>query len=253
MLKQDIWEQRVVFGTMISEVATPNVIRIMKVAGFDYVIVDCEHGYFDFSQLANMAAVGNGFGMPVIVRIPFIEREFITKTLDMGADGILVPMVNTADEARKVVEYAKYPPIGKRGVSTTRAHTNYMPPPLSEYMDIANDRTVVLLQIETEQGAQNAEEIASIEGIDALMIGPNDLAVDLGTPSQLDTELMREVIGGVLDSAKKAGKQCGIIGSDIKFLGKWKNEGMTILSHGSEVGMIMKSAKAACHEFSLIK
>ena len=114
-VKEKIRDREPVFGTMISEMACPNLARIFKAAGFAYMIVDCEHGYFDYSQLAAMVSVANGAGIGAVVRIPTIDRGVITKVLDMGADGLLVPMVNTADEARQIVSYAKYPPLDTGG------------------------------------------------------------------------------------------------------------------------------------------
>ena len=170
-VKEKIRDREPVFGTMISEMACPNLARIFKAAGFAYMIVDCEHGYFDYSQLAAMVSVANGAGIGAVVRIPTIDRGVITKVLDMGADGLLVPMVNTADEARQIVSYAKYPPLGHRGASTQRAHTNYDPPKLEEYFEIANARTIILAQIETRQALDHVGEIAAVEGIDAVVIG----------------------------------------------------------------------------------
>lgn len=242
-MKHKLKNMEVTLGTMISEVATANIVRIFKTTGYEFVIVDCEHGYFDFSQLANIISVGNGFDISVIVRIPAIERGYIAKILDMGGDGLLAPMVNTAEDAKRVVQLAKYPPKGERGISTTRAHTNYNPPPLDQYVEIANQNTVVFVQIETMQGIENADEIAAVDGIDGIIVGPNDLAVNLGWPGHLETPEMDEAIGRVVKAAKKANKSCGIIDSHISFLKKWRENGMNIFSCSSEIGMMMKMAK----------
>lgn len=248
-MKEKMKQKGTVFGMMLSEVATPNLVRIMSVANYEFMIVDCEHGYYDFSQLANLASVGNGLNMTMLVRIPVIEREFVAKVLDMGMDGLLVPMVNTAEDAKKVVRLVKYPPIGIRGISTTRAHTNYTPPALDEYVEIANQRTIILAQIESRQAVEHAEEIAAVEGIDAIIVGPNDMAVDFGTPGKLDTPDMRQAIKRVIAAAGSAGKPCGIIDSHVDFLRKWHEQGMTVFSCGSEVSMIMNSARKNREEF----
>lgn len=248
-LKQKILRGETVLGTMLSEVATANVARIMKVAGYEFMIVDCEHGYFDFSQLANIIAVGCGFQMPIIVRIPNIEREFITKVLDMGGAGILVPMVSTVEEARRAVQLSKYPPMGTRGISTTRAHTNYDPPVLVDYVKSTNEKTMVFVQIETQQGVENVEEIAAVAGVDGVIIGPNDLAVNLGWPGHMETPEMDAAITKVVKAAEKAGKASGIIESHVEFLKKWRANGMNVFSCSSEVGMMMKMAKATCAQF----
>lgn len=248
-LKERINKNEVVLGTMLSEVYTPNVVRVIKAGGMEFIIIDSEHGYFDYSQIANIVAVCNGFDIPIIVRVPNIDRASITKVLDMGVDGLLIPMVNTALDAENVVNYAKYAPLGARGISTTRAHTNYEPPKLSEYIEHANNKTIILAQIETKQALLNADKIIEVEGIDALIIGPNDLAIDLGTPGDFETASMEKSIETVVASARKAKKPCGIVASNIGFLHKCKDMGMTIFSCNSEVGMIKSASKKIVKEF----
>lgn len=249
-LKECFHSGQTVLGTMLSEVYTPNVARVLKAGGFDFLLVDCEHGYFDNSQTANIVAVCNGIKLPVIIRIPIISREIITKVLDMGADGILVPMTGTKEDIMRVVDMAKYAPLGRRGLSTTRAHTEYCPPPLHEYMKIANDRTMVFAQIETREGISNINEILSVEGVDAALIGPNDLASDCGTPGNFTTEEMQSNIAAVIAAGRKAGKPTGIIASNVSFLRDCRDKGMTVFSCDSEVGMIIKGARNVIKTFN---
>lgn len=248
-MKEKIQNREIVLGTMLSEISTPNVVRIMKTAGFEFMIVDCEHGYFDFSQLSAITSIANGFGMTLIVRVPSISKEFITRVLDMGVDGILVPMVNTVEDARHAVALTKYPPMGTRGISTTRAHTNYAPPPLHEYVEIANKHTIVFVQIESQEGVNNVDEIAAVEGVDALMVGPNDMAMDFGHPGNLEMPDITAAIERVVEAANKVNKPSGIIDSRINFLHKWQQKGMRVFSCGSEVGMMMDCAKKKYKEF----
>lgn len=248
-LKTKIAAGEVSLGTMLSEITTPNIARVLAAGGFEYLIIDCEHGYFDYSQTAAVVGICNGIQLPVIIRIPKIDRECVTKYMDMGADGLLVPMTGTAEDIRRVVEYAKYAPLGKRGISTTRAHTNYNPPPLVEYTGEANARTIIFAQIETREGVANSSEIAAVEGVDALLIGPNDLAADQGTPGNFATPEMVKSIETVIASARQAGKQSGIIASKISFLQQCREKGMTLFSCNSEVGMIMIGAKRIMEQF----
>lgn len=248
-MKNKVKARELLLGTMLSEVSNPNIVRILKTVGFEYIIVDCEHGYFDFSQIANIISVGNGFGMPIIIRIPAIEREFITKVLDMGADGLLVPMVSTEQEAEMVVKFAKYSPVGMRGLSTTRAHTNYNPPPLKEYIKIANDRTIIFVQIETKQGVENADKIAAVNGIDAVMIGPNDLAMDYGTPGILDSDSMMKAVSHIVRVSNSAGKASGMIASNVSYLHRCEDIGMSVFSCNSEVGMILNAGREVVNGF----
>ncbi len=243
-MKQRMRDGEQVLGTMISEVACPNLARIFKTAGFDYLIVDCEHGYFDYSQLAAMVSVANGVDITVIVRIPTIDRGVITKVLDMGADGLLVPMVNTAAEAMQIVDYAKYPQLGHRGASTQRAHTNYDPPRLEEYFKTANERTIILAQIETRESLDNMEQIAAVEGIDAIVIGPNDLSIDLGVPGDFSAPSMEKAVQAVAEAAGRLGKASGIITSNTAVIQKCRDTGMNVISCDSEVGMLLKMARS---------
>jgi len=242
-LKQKIADGACVLGTMLSELSTPNIARIMHACGFEFLIIDCEHGYFDLPQVAAITAVCAGIGLPAVIRIPAVSRELITKYLDMGAAGLLLPMTSTPEQARELVRYAKYPPLGQRGLSIQRAHTNYNPPPLHQYLDEANRHTVLFAQIESREGIKNIRDILAIDGIDGALVGPNDLASDYGTPGELETPEMEEGISCVLSAAAELGKPCGFISSKIPLLEKWRSRGMTILSCNSEVGMIIEAGR----------
>lgn len=249
LLKKQLKEGNFILGTMLSEITTPNIVRMFAAGGFNFVIIDCEHGYFDYSQVAAIVGIAKGINLPTIIRIPLISRECITKYMDMGADGLLVPMTGTKEDIKKVVDYAKYSPLGQRGISTQRAHTNYNPPPLSEYMKEANNNTIIFAQIETSEGVSNISDILSVEGVDAALVGPNDLAADLGTPGNFATEDMNNSIASVIAASKKIGKPCGIISGNIPFLKDCQGKGMTVLSCNSEVGMIISGSKKIVKEF----
>jgi 2-keto-3-deoxy-L-rhamnonate aldolase RhmA len=238
-----------ILGTFLSEIAAPNLLRIMKSAGLQFVVVDCEHGYFDYAQVAALAAVGNGIGFPVIARIPSITREPIQKFLDAGVDGLLAPMTNTAEQAAELVRFGKYAPLGARGISTTRPHTEYNPGKLADYLAKANRRVMLFVQIETAGGVAAAADIAAVAGIDGLFIGPNDLASDYGCPGDFHTPQMQTALRAVIEAAKKAGKPSGILASDIGFLKKCRALGMRIFSCNSEVGLLRQRMKTLCGEF----
>ena len=161
---------------------------------------------------------------------------------------LLYTSVNTADEARQIVSYAKYPPLGHRGASTQRAHTNYDPPKLEEYFEIANARTIILAQIETRQALDHVGEIAAVEGIDAVVIGPNDLSIDLGVPGDLGAPAMKEAQRIVAEAAARAGKASGMITSRTDVIRECRDCGMTVLSCDSEVGMLLKMARKVMGE-----
>lgn len=248
-MKKEIENGNTMLGTMISEFGSPNIVRILKTGGYEFVIIDCEHGPFDFTQLSGMVALANAIHMPVLVRVPGIDRGFITKVLDMGADGLLAPMINTVEDACNLVECAKYLPLGKRGASTTRAHTNYLPPKLDEYMEEANKRTIILAQIETCESVENAEKIAAVSGVDALVIGPTDLSADMGRPGDLHTPEFLSNAKRVTDAALSQGKRCGTVASNVEYLHKCQEMGMNLFCMGSELGMLLNGAKNNVNKF----
>ncbi|GAA6478162.1 hypothetical protein G5B36_02935 [Enterocloster aldensis] len=239
-MKQEIRGGQEVTGVFLSEIAAPNLLRLMQASGLDYVIVDCEHGYFDYSQVAALAAVGNGIHFPVIVRIPSVARDCIQKYLDAGVDGLLVPMLETKEQARMLVRYGKYAPEGKRGISTMRPHSNYNPGSLQEYTSAANGRIMLFAQIETKKGVDNIGDIVSVPGLDGIFIGPNDLACDLGTMGDFSTPAMERCISTVIEESKKAGLPSGIITSKTELIKQCRCKGMTMFSCDSELGLLKK-------------
>lgn len=239
-MKQAIKAGREVMGAFLSEIAAPNLVRLMQVSGLDYVIVDCEHGYFDYAQVAAIASVGNGIHFPVIVRVPCVERESIQKYLDAGVDGILAPDVETREEAELLIRHGKYAPEGRRGISTMRPHSNYHPGPLTEYTAAANERTMFFAQIESRTGVNNIDEIVSVRGLDGVFIGPNDLACDLGCMGDFTTSGMGQCIDRVIDAAGKARIPCGMITSKTDFIKSCREKGMTLFSCDSELGLLKK-------------
>ena len=242
-LKERLKRRDKLAGLFLSEIAAPNLIRVLKAAGADFVVVDCEHGSFDYSQVAALAAVANGVALPIIVRIPAVSREAVQKFLDAGVDGIWSPMVETAEQAQNMVRLGKYAPEGVRGISTMRPHSEYNPGRLSDYTAAANKRTMFFAQIETKRGVENAKQIAAVDGLDAIIVGPNDLAADLGHTGCFDAEDMNTAIGMVIEAAEEHALPCGIVSSNIDFLHRWEKQGMTVFSCSSEVGLLKKATE----------
>lgn len=229
---------------MLSEIYVPNVTRILAKCGYDFILVDCEHGYFDMTQVANLISVAKGACIPVLIRVTQPSRTCITKYLDMGADGILLSDVASPAEAKKLVNVSKYAPEGKRGLSTFRAHTDYSKGKLTDVMQSANENIIVICQIESPEVVANIDEITGIPGVDGVMIGPNDLSQHMGIPGQYDHPLMHDAIEKVAESAKKNGKWSGIITANDHLLSYGTAHGMTCFSVGSELNAIYDGAIA---------
>ena len=225
-------------GVMISEIPFSNFPVLFKAGGLDFLIVDCEHGGFNDADVSKILMTAKLCGMLAIVRIPNSGRRDILRFMDMGAGGLLLPMTNRAEDIGRVVEYAKYAPLGKRGISTMRAHTMYAPSSLTEYMARANSETKIFAQIETAEGVMNLEEICSVPGVAGCLVGPNDLSCDYGCLADRQSEKIAAVIRKVAESAQRTGRQSGIITSNEYYLRAAKEAKMDFFCVGSELSLL---------------
>lgn len=241
-LKKRLADDELVLSTMISEIRNPALGRMLATAGLDSMIIDMEHGTFGWPEMAATIAVSRASGMVPIVRVPETRREAILKPLDAGAAGILVPMVNSAEEAREAVRLAKYPPLGVRGVALRRGHSDYRPVSAADYLQQANEEVAVLVQIETREAVERIDEIAGIEGVDAVFVGPFDLSVDMGIPGKVNDPLIRETFSKVIASAKRNGIASGIQLFDSSLVQELMDEGVRYLSLGSDINSIVDTA-----------
>lgn len=161
----------------------------------------------------------------------------------MGITGLVVPMISNAAQALLAVEYSKYAPIGKRGLSLTRAHTEYCGNNFKEYMEKANKRVKLFIQIETREAIENVDELASIKGIDGLIIGPNDLSCDMDCYNQYDSDEFTNAIRKVATAAIRNNITAGIITSNTNLLATCINIGYTFICEGSEIRMLLNYNK----------
>ena len=202
-LKAKLKEGAPAIGTMISEIRNPNLAYMLAQCGFDFFIIDNEHGSYSPETISNLIAGARGAGISTVVRIPEIRRETILKPLDCGAAGLLVPCVNTAEQAQEIITHAKYPPLGNRGVALSRPHSLYGRPKAGEYLGQANEATFIAVQAESPEAIENLEKIAATPGIDANFVGPSDLSVSLGIPGQITHPKEVEAIEKVVQVCQK--------------------------------------------------
>ncbi|QRG86951.1 HpcH/HpaI aldolase/citrate lyase family protein [Bulleidia sp. zg-1006] len=202
------------FGLFVKLVTNPAMLVMSKDAGLDFLFYDNEHNSFSKSKLHDLFLFGNNIGLPSFIRVSELSRREIGQALDNGAVGIMVPMIETKEQAERLVEFSKYPPIGLRGYSSG-AHTNYGPSGNHQgNMELKNKTVVTIAQIETERGVKNAEEILETPGIDACIIGPVDLSISLGVTDNIMDKKELETITKVISVSKKLNKPVGIIGAN---------------------------------------
>lgn len=196
-------------GTFIVEFATPGIGHILKSAGCDFVLFDTEHSGFGFETIKSAVRYFEAADLPAIVRVPSREYHHIARALDMGAEGIMCPMVGTAEEARHIVNSMKYTPIGNRGVALQVAHDRYRAGATGDKLAASNKRSTLFCQIETAEGVENAEAIAAIDGVDCLWVGHFDLSSSLGIPGEFDHPKFLGAIETVVAATKKHNKALG--------------------------------------------
>ena len=209
-LKDKLIAGQKIAGTMLRVVRNPAVCYLAKNSGLDFVMYDCEHSNYNFETLHDSFVLANALGLGGFVRVPVGSKEYISRMLDTGAIGVMVPMVETREHAETLVKYSKYQPIGGRGYTAGGPHTDYKGGKHSEIMEQGNSKVIAIAQIETRLAVENAEAIASVGGIDALLIGPNDLSLSLGIPGDMMNPIELEAIAKVAAACKKHGKSFGI-------------------------------------------
>ena len=206
-LKTQLAEDGVAFGAFV-QIAHPAVVEAFAAAGVRWIILDCEHGVLDLEAAANLMRGMSAWQCDAIVRLPGNDRMWIARCLDAGARGIIVPMVNTPEQAEAAVAAAKYPPAGKRGFGFGRA--NHYGVEFDAYLGCANDQIAVIVQIEHIKGVENADAILSVEGIDGVFVGPYDLSGSLGIPGKLDDPKMLEALERINQACDRHNVPAGV-------------------------------------------
>lgn len=243
-LKERLRNGEQVLGTMVTTFACVDIAKILQNCGFDFFIVDCEHGAFTTREVANIIAVARGIGMPAMVRIPEMRREHALKFMEMGASGLLLPNTETAEQAKMLVDCAKYAPLGHRGVSLSRPHTDFKKVSGASYMPQANDETILMCQIESRKGVENVEQIIAVEGIDVAFIGPNDMSQDYGILGQFDHPEIVAAFEKIIAAAAANGKWAGAHFGSAAPLKPWLSRGMQINMWNSDNGLLALGASA---------
>jgi len=235
--RKKLKDRKLQIGTLQS-LPSPEITEIFAGAGLDWLFLELEHSVI---SLGEAQMIVQSSQMPVAIRVPLIDEVWIKKALDIGPAGIIVPQVQTADDAKKVVEFCKYPPQGKRTVGIARAQgygENFQ-----EYVSNANENTAVILMIEHINAVNNIEEILNIEGIDCLFIGPYDLSSSMGKTGQTTHPEIQRAIDSVKESADRANIPLGVFGATTDAVRTYIQNGYTLIAVSVDTMMLGKVAK----------
>jgi len=230
----------------------PAVIGMLAAVGCDFVIIDHEHIPIDASMVGQMVMTAHAYGIAAIVRVRDLSRGAIQQALETGADGVMIPMIESAEQARQAVEWSKYPPLGTRGMHTLtqsfllsqhQGQASYPPPPSAQldYPVRMNEHVTVVLQIETAKGLAARDAICATVGADVIFIGTSDLSQSLGVA--MNAPQMQSAIDSIITAATKAGVGIGIIGPSADALKPYADRGVHFLTVGADGALFMHGAR----------
>lgn len=232
-------------GNFIVEFATPGIGHILKAAGMDFAFFDMEHSGFSFETLKSAVRYFEAAGIPTITRVPSLENDMLARACDMGAEGLLAPMISTPEQAKAMVDSVKYYPAGKRGVGLQMAHDNYRSAPVAEALNAANQRTAVVCLIETAEGAENVDAIAAVPGVDGLWVGHFDLSVSLGIPGEFSHPKFLAAIDRTIAAAKKHNRFLGRLVPNVEQGITFYKQGFDFICYSGDIWVLRDGLAAA--------
>jgi 2-keto-3-deoxy-L-rhamnonate aldolase RhmA len=237
----------VVLGTMVTEFATPAVARLTAAAGAEFTLFDLEHTGYGIDRMRTVLAAARAADTVPFLRVPDAAYDLIARGLDLGALGVMVPAVESADEARLVAGSARFPPVGRRGFGLLM-RDEWEPEGVAATIEKANAETLVLVQIETALGLDAVEEIAAVEGIDILWIGHFDLTASLGIPGDFESTRYRDAVDRVVAAAAAAGKPVGMVCGSPEEGAALVERGFRILAYSLDIVLYQDAVEAGLDE-----
>jgi 2-dehydro-3-deoxyglucarate aldolase/4-hydroxy-2-oxoheptanedioate aldolase len=221
-------------GTMVGEFATTGIARLAAAAGAEFVLLDLEHTGYSLERMRTVVAAARASEITVLVRVPDAAYDFIARTLDLGAHGVMVPSVESVDEARMIAESARFPPRGRRGFGLIH-RGEWSTDGLPAMMERLDAETIVLVQIETAAGLEAVEGIAAVDGVDVLWIGHFDLTTSLGIPGEFGNPRFEHAVERVLAAGKANGKPVGILAGNADDAVRHADRGFGVIAVGLDV------------------
>jgi 2-keto-3-deoxy-L-rhamnonate aldolase RhmA len=247
-LKAKLARGNAVWGTFVFEYGSPATPRILKEAGWDYILIDTEHASFGIETVANLLHVSSAVGLPALVRVPETQRALLSRPLDAGAMGLMIPRVESRAQAEAIVRYTKFPPAGDRGVVLGTAHNAYRPVDGRRFLRQANAELLLIMQIETQAGLEHMDQILSVPGLDVALIGPYDLSTSMGIPGEMNHPRMRHAIEAFLKSCRRHRVVPGNFVTTVEDGRTWLRRGMRFLIYSVDFLLIVERSQQVLRE-----
>jgi 2-keto-3-deoxy-L-rhamnonate aldolase RhmA len=243
--KKQMADGKIAIGIGLHQSRLIDIGAISKACNFDWLFIDMEHSGLNIDTASQIANAALPIGITPIVRVPGKEHHHASRMLDCGAQGVVVPHVDTIAEARNVVAHCKYPPIGHRSLYGQQPQFGYKGVPIIEAMEMANRETLVIIMLESPEAIAQADAFAAVEGVDVLLIGTNDFCAESGIPGQYGAPAVEAAYRKVIDACKKHGKIPGMGGVvDHALMEKYIGMGMRFILSGNDIGFMMAGARA---------
>lgn len=234
---------KTVFGCALQHYRSAEIPRALGAAGFDYVFIDMEHSGFDFETVQDMIAAAASSSITPIVRVGELLYSLVARLLDVGAQGIIFPRVESPELLAEAVSWTRFPPVGKRGFGMMAPVLDYEPATFPAIMEHQNTNTTVVVQFETRVALERADELLSIPGVDVAMIGPSDLSISLGVPGQSEHPSLVDAVTKFIAHCREHGVVPGIHCRNAGQAKFWADRGMRFVGAGGEHGLLLEKAR----------
>jgi 2-dehydro-3-deoxyglucarate aldolase/4-hydroxy-2-oxoheptanedioate aldolase len=242
-IKSRIAQGGYAYGTMVFEFFTPGMAQICKAAGAEFMLYDMEHSAIAHADLREQFAFCRGLGLVPMCRVPATQYDYISRALDAGAMGIMVPMVESEEQARFIVQSTRYPPHGRRGAAFGVAHDDFEGGAVKDKIKAANERTMVIALIETAKGIENIDKIAAVDGIDVCWVGHFDLTNFMGIPAEFDHPRFEAALDTVAAAVRKHGKTGGFMSTDDNWTTRMLGKGFRLFACSMDIILLQNALR----------
>lgn len=241
-----------VLGSEVSRFRSHDIPRVYAAAGFDFVFIDMEHSGFSLETVGDLIQTARASNIVPLVRVPQAEYAWVARVLDCGAQGIIVPRVNTPEQVEQIVSWTRYPPAGIRGFACNTAQTDGQAVTTDEFIDASNQSVLVVIQIERREAVANLSKMLAIEGVDVACLGLMDLTVDLGVPGQIDHPSTRGAVQRLMTVAEEQGVATGVITADHDTVAQFVNQGVRFVSFATDEILLQRASEQAVQQLRTV-
>jgi 2-keto-3-deoxy-L-rhamnonate aldolase RhmA len=233
---------RAVAGPIIGEARSAGTVKYMAAGGFDFLFFDMEHALFDWETILNLVQVSLVCDITPLVRVTDLQYPLVARALDAGAQGIIIPRVETRQQVEDAVSFAKYPPLGRRGAGGDGRY-GYIRRDAGTAIEQANAESMVIVQVESRRGVDNLDEMAAVPGVDVVLVGPQDLSISLGVPGQTTHPHFVETVKEIAGIARKHGVAVGQVEREASAFQRWYEMGIRFFCCNTDGNMLLTAAQ----------